>query len=213
MALLIVGLVIFLGVHSVGIVAPGWRDAQRARIGEGAWKGGYSVASAVGLALIVYGYGLARQAPVVLYTPPVWTRHLAALLLLPVFPLLLATYLPGRIKSAAKHPTLLATKLWAFAHLLANGLLSDVLLFGGFLAWAVADRIAAGRRALPRSLPSAPPRPMNDAIALVAGLAIYALFVLWAHRWVTGVAPFPALGGVAPFPMFGGVAPFPGLGV
>ena len=100
MELLIVGLLIFLGVHSVAIVAPGWRDAQRARLGEGPWKGMFSLASALGLALIVYGYGVARQAPVVLYTPPVWTRHLAALLLLPVFPLLLATYLPGRIKSA-----------------------------------------------------------------------------------------------------------------
>ena len=113
MALLIIGLIVFLGVHSVAIVAPGWRDAQRARMGEGAWKGVFTLASVLGLVLIVYGYGLARQAPVVLYTPPTWSRHLAAVLLLPVFPLLLATYLPGRIKSAAKHPTLLATKLWA----------------------------------------------------------------------------------------------------
>ena len=193
MALLIVGLVIFLGVHSVAIVAPGWRDAQRARLGEGPWKGGFALASVVGLALIVYGYGVARQNPVVVFTPPVWTRHLAALLLLPVFPLLLSTYLPGRIKSMAKHPTLLATKLWALAHLIANGNLADVLLFGGFLAWAVADRIAAGRRAVPRTLPAAPPGPMNDAIAIVAGLAIYALFVVWAHRWLIGVAPFPGL--------------------
>ena len=193
MDLLIVGLVIFLGVHSVAIVAPGWRDAQRARLGEGPWKGMFSLASALGLALIVYGYGVARQAPVVLYTPPVWTRHLAALLLLPVFPLLLATYLPGRIKSAAKHPTLLATKLWALAHLLANGNLADVLLFGGFLAWAVADRIAVKRRVVQRVLPAAQPAPMNDVIALVGGLALYAAFVLWAHRWLTGLAPFPGL--------------------
>ena len=200
MTLLILGLVVFLGVHSVAIVAPGWRDAQQARLGENAWKGGFSIASAVGLALIVYGYGVARQTPVVVYAPPVWGRHLAALLLVPVFPLLLSTYLPGRIKSAAKHPTLLATKLWAFAHLLANGNLADVLLFGGFLAWAVADRIAAGRRAVPRALPGAPPAPINDAIAIVGGLALYAVFVVWAHRWVIGVAPFPALSGVAPFP-------------
>ena len=193
MELLIVGLLIFLGVHSVAIVAPGWRDAQRARLGEGPWKGMFSLASALGLALIVYGYGVARQAPVVLYTPPVWTRHLAALLLLPVFPLLLATYLPGRIKSAAKHPTLLATKLWALAHLLANGTLADVLLFGGFLAWAVADRIAVKRRVVQRVLPAAQPAPMNDVIALVGGLALYAAFVLWAHRWLIGVAPFSGL--------------------
>ena len=189
MELLIVGLVVFLGVHSVAIVAPGWRDAQRARMGEGAWKGVFTLASVLGLVLIVYGYGLARQAPIVLYTPPSWARHLAAVLLLPVFPLLLATYLPGRIKSAAKHPTLLATKLWALAHLIANGTLADVLLFGGFLAWAVADRISVKRRAVQRPLPGAPPGPMNDVIALVAGLALYAVFVLWAHRWMIGVAP------------------------
>ena len=108
----------------------------------------------LGLALIVYGYGIARQSPVVLFIPPTWSRHLAAVLLLPVFPLLLAVYLPGRIKTAAQHPTLLA-----------NGTLADVLLFGGFLAWAVADRISAKRRAVQRPLPGAPPGAMNDVIA------------------------------------------------
>ena len=189
MSLLVLGLVIFLGVHSVAIVAPGWRDAQLARMGEPAWKGLYTVISLVGFALLVYGYGQARQAPVVLYTPPTWTRHLALLLMLPVFPLFLATYLPGRIRNAAKHPTLLATKLWAVAHLLANGTAGDVLLFGGFLAWAVADRIAVKRRAVPRKLPGAPPSAANDVIALVGGLALYAVFVLWAHRWLIGVSP------------------------
>ncbi len=113
MTLLIVGLLLFLGIHSVSIVAPAWRDAQLAQRGESAWKGMYSVAAGVGLGLIIYGYGLARQAPVVLYTPPAALRHVALLLLLPVFVLLLAAYLPGRIKTAAKHPMLLATKLWA----------------------------------------------------------------------------------------------------
>lgn len=192
MSLLIFGLVIFLGVHSVAIVAPAWRDAQLARIGEPAWKGVFAVLSLVGFALLVYGYGQARQAPVVLYTPPTWTRHLALLLMLPVFPLFFATYLPGRIKTAAKHPTLLATKLWAVAHLLANGNAGDVLLFGAFLAWAVADRIAAKRRAVPRQLPGAPPSAANDVIALVGGLALYAAIVLWAHRWLIGVSPFGA---------------------
>jgi uncharacterized membrane protein len=189
MTLLVLGLVIFLGVHSVAIVAPAWRDAQLARMGEPVWKGLYTVASLVGFALLVYGYGQARQVPVVLYTPPTWGRHLALLLMLPVFPLFLATYLPGRIRSAARHPTLLATKLWAVAHLLANGNAGDVLLFGGFLAWAVADRIAVKRRAVPRQVPGAPPSAMNDVIALVGGLALYAVFVLWAHRWLIGVSP------------------------
>lgn len=188
MSLLILGLAIFLGVHSVSIVAPAWRDAQLAQRGEAAWKGLYSIAAAIGFVLIVVGYGQARQMPIVVYTPPAALRHLALLLLLPVFPLLLAAYLPGRIKTAAKHPMLLATKLWAVAHLLANGTLADLLLFGGFLAWAVADRISLKHRA-PRAVPGAPPAPRNDVIAVVGGLALYALFIGWAHAWLFGVAP------------------------
>ena len=188
MALFLVGLVLFLGIHSVAIVAPVWRDAQVAR-NERAWKGIYSVVSIAGFALLIYGYGLARQAPVVFWTPPTAMRHIALLLMLPVFPLLLAAYLPGRIKSAARHPMLLAVKLWALAHLLANGTLVDVILFGAFLAWAVLDRIAAKRLAVPRAIPGAPPSVMNDAIALVGGLGIYALFLLWGHRWLIGVSP------------------------
>ncbi len=188
MTLLIVGLVLFLGIHSVSIVAPAWRDAQIAQR-ENAWKGIYSLISLVGLVLLVYGYGIARQSPVVVYSPPAGLRHLALLLMLPVFPLLFATYFPGRIQRAAKHPTLLAVKLWAVAHLLANGTLADVLLFGGFLVWAVADRIAVKRRAKPHEIPGAPPSSVNDAIALVGGLAVYALFVFWAHRWLIGVSP------------------------
>ena len=188
MTLLVLGLVLFLGIHSVSIFANGWRDTQIAQRGEKAWKGLYSIASLVGFVLIVYGYGQARHAPVVLYNPPAALRHVALLLMLPVFPLLAASSLPGRIKTAAKHPMLLATKLWATAHLLANGNLADVLLFGAFLAWAVADRVSLKRRPL-RAVPTAPARPVNDLIALVAGLAIYALFLLWAHAWLIGVSP------------------------
>src|ERR1700678_288364 len=128
MDVLILGLVLFLGVHSIAFVAPGWRERARSRFGEGAWKGLYSVVSLVGFVLIIYGFGLARRVPVVLYSPPIWLRHLAFLLMLPVFPLLIAAYLPGRIKTLVKHPMLVSVKLWAFAHLLANGLLADVLL-------------------------------------------------------------------------------------
>ena len=188
MAWLLIGLVLFLGIHSVSIVARPWRDAQIAQRGEGAWKGLYTVVSLIGFVLIVYGYGVARQSPVVLYAPPSWTRHLALLLMLPVFPLLFASSLPGRIKAAAKHPMLLATKLWAVAHLLANGTLADVLLFGGFLAWAVADRIAVKRRPQPAAAVE-PARPINDVIALVGGLLVYAVFVIWAHAWLIGVSP------------------------
>jgi uncharacterized membrane protein len=188
MSLLIAGLVIFLGVHSVSIFAPAWRDSMSARLGEQPWKILYSVASLIGFVLIVKGYALARQDPVFLYEPPFWMRHVSALLMLPVFPLLLATYFPGRIKAAVKHPMLTATKAWALAHLLANGTLADVLLFGGFLVWAVADRISVGKRT-PRPAPAAPPSKLNDVIAVVGGLAIYALFVFWAHQRLFGVAP------------------------
>lgn len=186
MSLLVLGLALFLGVHSISIAAPGWRDAQAARLGENAWKGIYTLLSLAGFALIVIGYGQARQAPLVLYVPPVALRHVAALLMLPVFVLLLAAYLPGRIKAATKHPMLVATKLWATAHLLANGNLADVLLFGGFLLWAAADRVSMKHR-VQRPLPGAPTSPMNDVIAVVAGLAIYALFVFWAHTALIGM--------------------------
>lgn len=188
MGLLIVGLVLFLGIHSVSIFAPAWRDAQVAQRGEKAWKGLYTIVSIAGFVLLVYGYGVARQAPLVLYSPPLWMRHVTLLLMLPVFPLLIAAYAPGRIKAATKHPMLVATKLWAFSHLLANGTLADVLLFGGFLAWAVADRISLKKRAA-RPIPGAPPGPANDVIAIVGGLALYALFLFNAHVWLIGVSP------------------------
>jgi uncharacterized membrane protein len=189
MPLLIAGLVLFLGVHSIAIVSPSFRARAIQRVGEGAWKGLYALISLVGFVLICYGFGLARQAPVVLYSPPTWLRHVTFLIMLPVFPLVLAAYLPGRIKAAAKHPMLAAVKFWAFAHLLANGSLADVLLFGGFLAWAVVDRISVKRRSMPQVRRTAPPRPWNDAIAVVLGLAIYALLIGWAHVRLFGVSP------------------------
>ena len=188
MSLLVLGLVLFLGIHSVSIIAPAWRDAQVAQRGEKAWKGLYTLLSLAGFALMVYGYGLARQSPTVLYSPPAAMRHIAFLLMLPVFPLLFASNLPGRIKTAAKHPMLLATKLWAVSHLLANGTLHDVLLFGAFLAWAVADRISVKRRPV-RPTPGLPARPVNDVIVVVGGLALYVVFLLWGHRWLIGVSP------------------------
>jgi len=187
---LVLGLVTFLGIHSISIFAPGWRDAMVTRLGAPNWKRLYSVASLLTFVLLVHGFGVARQEPVVLYQPAAWMRHLALLLMLPAFPLLLSAYLPGRIKTAVKHPMLTATKTWALAHLLANGMLADVLLFGGFLAWAVLDRISVGKRAV-RDVPGAPPGKYNDAIAVVGGLLIYGLLAGWAHLRVFGVAPLP----------------------
>ena len=188
MGVLLLGLVLFIGVHSVSIVNPGWRERMVARLGEGQWKALYSIVAIIGLVLVIWGYGLARAEPVVLYTPPSWLKHLSFLLLIPVFPLLLATYLPGRIQAVTQHPMLAAVKLWALAHLLANGMLADVVLFGVFLAWAVADRISLKRRA-PPSVPRLPAWKANDAIAVVAGLALYVAFVKPLHLWLIGVSP------------------------
>jgi len=191
MTLLVLGLVLFLGVHSVRIYADGFRSRQIERLGLNSWKGIYSVLSIAGFVLIVYGYGEARQAPMVLYTPPVWTRHLAALLTIPAFILLAAAYVQGtRIKRAVGHPMVLGVKTWALAHLLANGLLADVLLFGGFLAWAVVDYIAARRRDRAAGTVHVVGPATRDVIAVVVGLAAWAIFAFWLHRMLIGVGPF-----------------------
>lgn len=189
MSLLVAGLILFLGVHSVSIVAPAWREAQIARRGERTWKGLYALVSLAGLLLLIYGYGVARHTPVVLYTPPLALRHVALVLMIPVFPLFIAAYFPGRIQRSAKHPMLLAVKFWATAHLLANGTLADVLLFGGFLLWAVADRISVKRRVVPHAVPGAPPSPLNDVIAVIGGLVVYVAFLFWIHVRMTGMSP------------------------
>jgi uncharacterized membrane protein len=188
MSVLILGLVVFLGIHSVGIFAPAWRDRMAAQMGEIPWKAIYAVVSLVGLLLIIWGYGATRDAPVPLWAPPVWLRHVNLLLMVPVFALLLAAYLPGRIRTTVKHPMLAAVKLWAFGHLLANGNLADVVLFGSFLVWAVADRISFKRR-VPPAVPLAPEGKLNDLIAIVGGLLIYGAFMGGLHLWLFGVSP------------------------
>lgn len=192
MALLIVGLLLFLGVHSVAMVSPAPRSRTIERWGEGAWKGTYALVSLIGFVLICYGFASARQTAVILYSPPAWLRDAALIVMLPVFPLLIAAYLPGRIKTAAKHPMLAAVKLWAFAHLLANGSSADLLLFGGFLVWAVADRVSMKRRSAPQVLRTAPAGRWNDLTAVVLGLALYGLLIGWAHLRLFGVSPLPS---------------------
>jgi uncharacterized membrane protein len=187
MAVLIIGLVVFLGVHSIALAVPDFRGRAIARMGEAPWKGFYSLVAAAGFVLIVYGFHLARESPVMLYSPPGWMRYVTFLLMLPVFPLFIAAYLPGRIKKASKHPMLASVKFWALAHLFSNGMLADVLLFGGFLAWAVVDRISLKRRV--QAVPSAPPGRFNDLIAVLAGLALYLIFIKWAHLRLFGVSP------------------------
>lgn len=188
MLLLIAGLLLFLGIHSLSIVNEPLRDRLAQRLGVVGWQAIYAIIAVAGFILIIQGYAAARLEPVLLYAPPAWLRHASMLLLLPVFILLLAAYLPGRIKAATKHPMLLATKIWAFAHLLSNGMLHDVVLFGAFLAWAVVDRISMKRR-VQRPLPGAKASKLNDAIAVVAGLVLYVWFVKQGHVWLIGVAP------------------------
>lgn len=189
MTLLIAGLVLFLGMHSIGIVASDGRDQLAKKLGPIGWRALYSVISIVGFVLIVKGYAAARLDPTVLWYPPTWTGHITAVLMLPVFVFLLAAYLPGRIRDTLKHPMLVATKIWALAHLIANGTLADVLLFGGFLAWAVADRISLKRRTARATL-TMPKTGANDVIAVVGGLALYGAFVAHLHLALMGVAPF-----------------------
>jgi uncharacterized membrane protein len=190
---LILGLLLFLGVHSLRIFADDWRNAQVARMGELPWKGMYSLFSALGLGLIIWGYGLARGDPVVLWLPPAWTRHLAALLTMPAFILLVAAYLPGsHIKAKIGHPMVAGVKIWALAHLLANGNLADVALFGAFLIWAAASFASSRRRDRLAGRSYAEQGWSRDAAVAGIGLAAWAGFAFWGHAWLIGVKPFGA---------------------
>ena len=186
MLLFIIGLILFFAVHSISIVNVGWRDAMAARLGTAAWRGLYSLASLAGLVLLIQGYGIARGDPVILYAPPAWLLYVNFLLMLFVFPLFMASFLPGQIKTTVKHPVFASVKIWAFAHLLTNGALADVLLFGCFLAWAVAGRISMKHRRN-RPVPGFPESPVNDLLAVVGGLLLYLLFIMVLHGWLTGV--------------------------
>lgn len=191
MTILIIGLAIFLSVHSVRIVAERWRQAQIARWGENAWKLGFSLLSAVGLGLIVWGYGVARHAPVVLWNPPTGMRHAAGLLTLIAFVFLAAAYVPhNHLKARFHHPMVLGVKAWAVGHLLANGTLADLLLFGGFLIWAVLAFIAARRRDRLARTTYASGTVHGTLIATVAGIVAWALFAFWLHGVLIGVLPF-----------------------
>lgn len=191
MTLLILGLVIFLGVHSTRVFAEGWRTAQLARLGEKGWKGAYTLASLVGLGLLVWGYALARQAPVPLWTPVVGLRHLASLLTVLAFILLAAAYVPrNSVKARIGHPMVAGVKIWALAHLLANHTLADLLLFGGFLVWAVLCFRAA--RARDRAAGTRYPAGtlQGNLLTVGAGLAAWAVFAVWLHGALIGVRPF-----------------------
>jgi uncharacterized membrane protein len=188
---LVLGLALFLGVHSVRLFADGWRGARVAAMGEGAWKGLYSLVSLAGLALIVWGYGMTRAAPIDLWHPPVWTRHAASLLTLLAFILIAAAYVPrSRIRAMVGHPMVAGVKLWAFAHLLSNGRLADVVLFGAFLAWAVADYASLRRRDRAAGTKRGAGALANDLTSVVAGTVAWFVFALYLHAPLIGVRPF-----------------------
>ena len=191
MGALILGLLLFLGMHATRIVADGWRTQVITRRGPAAWKGLYTVVSIVGFGLIVWGYGQARLDPQILWASPRWTRHLAGLLMLLAMVLLVAAYVPGNgLKARLHHPMVLAVKVWAVAHLLANNTVADVLLFGSFLLWAVLDFRAARQRDRAAAVVYPAGRAAATALTLVLGVVAWAVLAFWAHQYLFGVRPF-----------------------
>lgn len=191
MTILILGLIIFLGLHSVRIFAEDWRNATRARLGEHAWKGLYSVVSLIGFGLIVWGFGQARATPVVVWTPPAFTHHVTAALMVIAFIFLAAAYVPrNRIKAKLHHPMVLGVKTWAAAHLISNGMLHDIVLFGAFLVWSVLLFHASRKR--DEALGTVYPAGTTGATVLtvVAGVVAGIIFAHLLHQPLIGVNPF-----------------------
>lgn len=191
MLVMLLGLLLFLGAHSVRIFAEDWRHRQIERLGMKRWKIFYSIVAATGLVLTIYGYGLTREAPIAVWLPPMWTQHLVALLMIPAFLFLVATYTSSHIRSVIRHPMILGVMLWALGHLLVNGSLGDIVLFGAFLGWAIMDFYTARLRDRQGETVSASARFSGDVIAVLVGLSLYFAFAFYLHSWVIGV---PALG-------------------
>jgi uncharacterized membrane protein len=190
MTLLIIGLIVFIGTHSVRIVADDWRNRQIAGIGENRWKLLVSVVSLAGFVLMVWGYGQTRAGPD-LWAAPVWMRHVTALLTIPAFVLVVAAYVPrNHLKAAIGHPMVAGVKLWAFAHLIANTRPADIALFGTFLVWAVIAFIASRRRDRRTRARYPPGELTRDVVAVAIGLAAWAAFAFYGHEWLIGVRPF-----------------------
>jgi uncharacterized membrane protein len=190
MTALLAGMLLFFGPHSLRIVADGWRSKQLASLGEKKWKGLFAVVSLAGLALMVWGYGATRSVPD-LWHPPLWTRHLAALLTLPAFILVVAAYIPGNhFKAALGHPMLAGTGLWALAHLLGNTRPGDLLLFGVFLVWAAIAFVSSRRRDWLAGTRYPNGVLTRDALVVAVGAAGWALFAIFGHAWLIGVRPF-----------------------
>lgn len=192
---LILGIVIFLGIHLVP-TSPELKSGLIERFGATVYRVAFSILSLIGFTLIVYGYHKLQMIPdknVVLWEPPTFMRHIAVALMLPAMIFLVAYLVPSRIRTAIKHPMLVAIKTWALAHLLANGDLASLILFGSFLAYAVYDRITLKRRVTTAPVNVIAPSPINDVIVIVGGIALFAFFLFWGHHHLIGVAPIPQL--------------------
>lgn len=186
MTLLVIGIIVFLGIHLLPTF-PHVRESLIEMLGDRAYKAAFGVLSLAGFALLVWGFA---TAPVIqVWSPPPWTRWVAIVLMLPAFIFLVAAYVPGRIKTKLKHPFLVAIKTWALAHLIANGDLASILLFGSFLAYAVYDRIALkGRQPTELIGTTAEGGARNDLIAIVLGVLFYVVFLVWLHPLLIGRA-------------------------
>ena len=197
MTWLILGLILFLGAHSVRIWADGWRNQTIEAYGEKAFKGVYALVSIFGFYLLVVGYGEARLQPLVLWNPPIFTKHISMLLMLLSSILLIAAYIPrNHFKMRLGHPMVLSVKVWALSHLLANGNLADLVLFGSFLIWAVLNFRSARARDRAQVQNSdaneeAPLKPnlLATLIALFGGMGLWAVITFVLHAKVVGVAP------------------------
>jgi uncharacterized membrane protein len=191
MPYLILGLLLFVGVHSVRIFAEDWRTSTRQRLGENTFKAVYSLLSLLGLVVLVWGFGMARETPTMVWLPPAGMRHLAALLNVVAFVFLVAAYVPGNaIKARVHHPMVLGVKTWALAHLLANGNLAHMVLFGAFLAWAVLDFISARKRDRALGTTYPPGKLSATLLTVVLGVLIAGVFAMWLHGLIIGVKPF-----------------------
>jgi uncharacterized membrane protein len=189
--ILVTGLVLFLGMHAVRIPNEQRRAGMIARLGKNRYRGIYTAVSIAGLVLIVYGYGQARLDPVFVWSPPAAMRHIAALLMLFSMILLAACYVPmNHIKAKLQHPMTLAVKVWALAHLLSNGTLADIVLFGSFLAWAVLLFKSARKRAIPMSFSGDGPTKVGTMMTVVVGVLAWLVFAAWLHVQLIGVSPF-----------------------
>lgn len=191
MIYLILGLILFLGVHSVRIVADGWRTRTIARVGPHPWKGVYALASIAGFVLLVWSYGEARYASAVLYNPPLFTRHIAGLLMLVSLVLVAAAYVPrNHLKAALGHPMYAGIKVWALAHLISNGRLVDVILFGAFLVWAIVGFVVSRKRDRAAGAVHPPGDELRTVLTVIIGVGVWAALVSGVHLWLIGVSPF-----------------------